>query len=61
MCHGTAMQQDTYNDMLKVNSHIRISNIVKKVLTNQSFDDEDFSEAVLGKFYIASISLLQDL
>lgn len=58
MCHSSEEQQATYNDLQKTFSHIRISNIVKKLLVGGELSSVDFKEAHLGIFYIAIQTLV---
>ena len=48
MCHSSAMQQSTYNELIKTSQHVRISNIVKKALMKEEFTAGDFKDADLG-------------
>ena len=49
MDHSESVQQAVYNDCLKTNRKIRISNILHKMLTNKVVTKEDLEEEEYGK------------
>jgi len=49
MCHSTHMQQHTYDNLIKSDKMIRISNIVRKILSNEMLQEDDLKEPSVGE------------
>lgn len=58
MQHSTREQQKTYNDCFRTLKHVRISNILKKILTESEVSSADLKEAEFGKLFIANSNLI---
>jgi hypothetical protein len=58
MSHSSATQQRVYNDMCKLGDHIRVSNLLKKILSGNEITNDDLKEREFGNYHYISLLVI---
>jgi len=57
MCHSSAVQQASYNEMLQTSQSVRMSKIIGKILLNKDILPSDLAQAELGMYSKTTFSI----